>query len=97
MKILLSTISLFALISCASTEKSESFGEYTDNTVISSKVKTKLIMDKVVPGTSLNVQSFKGTVLLSGFVENEKQRDKAIEIAEKVKGVEEVKSSIIIK
>ena len=45
----------------------------------------------------ISVESFKGTVQLSGFVDSQKAIDKADEIARSVKGVTYVKNDLIVK
>lgn len=97
MKLLLTlSLSLF-IFSCSSTQSRESLGEYADNTVISTKVKSKLIASKKVSGTSVNVKSFKGNVILSGFVRTNSERELAISIAKTVDGVSTVKDGLVVK
>jgi hyperosmotically inducible protein len=90
-------ILLFTVFSCASTKNKESLGEFVDNTTISSKIKTRFVEDSNISATSIHVESFKGRVILSGFVDSEFQKRRAIEIAEKVQGVKIVSNMIIIK
>jgi osmotically-inducible protein OsmY len=42
-------------------------GEYIDDTAITTKVKAELLNDPVISGLSINVETFKGAVQLSGF------------------------------
>lgn len=85
------------LAACAGTAKKESTGEYFDDTVITSKVKTTLLNDPVVSGLSVNVETFKGTVQLSGFVKTAAQRVRAHELAHTVPGVTKVVNDIIVR
>lgn len=85
------------LTACASTKNQESSGEYVDNTAISLKVKARLLANKETKGTSIDVESYKGTVILSGFIDSDDERNKAINIAKSVQGVKEVKSALYIK
>lgn len=97
MKLLITlSLSLF-LFSCTSTNNRESLGEFADNTVISTKVKSKLLANKKVSGTSVNVKSFKGNVILSGFVNSNSERKLALNIAKSVDGVETVKDGLVVK
>jgi hypothetical protein len=88
---------ILALASCAGTPKKESAGEYVDDSVITSRVKAALVADPVTKAREISVETFKGTVQLSGFVSTAAEKDKAGEIARKTKGVVEVKNNIIIK
>ena len=68
-----------------------------DDSVITSKVKMELLKDPVVKGMKVNVETYQGTVQLSGFVDNERQATKAAELAVNVKGVKHVVNNLIIK
>ena len=86
-----------ALMACASTSKKESTGEYVDDSVITTKVKTLLAADDFLKSFQIGVESYKGTVQLSGFVNSQQAVDKAVEITRGVKGVESVKNDLIVK
>ena len=86
-----------ALVACASTSKKESTGEYVDDSVITTKVKSQLAADDFLKSFQISVETFKGTVQLSGFVNTIKAVDKAVEIAHSVKGVKYVKNDLIVK
>ena len=97
MKPIFLTLILVLFVSCASTKKSESIGEYVDNSAISSKIKTKLISEDNISSTSIDVETYKGHVILSGFVDNEVQKQKALKLAKETKGVVAVKDALIVK
>jgi osmotically-inducible protein OsmY len=86
-----------ALIACASTAKQSSTGEYVDDSVITTKVKTLLAADDFLKSFQIGVETYKGTVQLSGFVNSQKAVDKAVEITRTVKGVEFIKNDLIVK
>jgi osmotically-inducible protein OsmY len=86
-----------AMVACASTSKKESKGEYVDDSVITSKVKSQLAADDFLKSFQISIETFKGTVQLSGFVNTIKAVDKANEIARSVKGVKYVKNDLIVK
>jgi len=86
-----------ALTACAGTPTRESTGEYIDDTLITSKVKAKYVESKEVSATAVNVETFKGTVQLSGFVETATERAKAEELARQVQGVKAVRNDIRLK
>jgi osmotically-inducible protein OsmY len=86
-----------SLIGCASTPTRESTGEYVDDSVITTKVKSLLAADDFLKSFQIGVESYKGVVQLSGFVNNQKAVDKAIEITRSVQGVKSIKNDLIVK
>ncbi|MFC1857414.1 BON domain-containing protein [Thermodesulfobacteriota bacterium] len=86
-----------AFVACASTSKRESAGEYIDDSVITTKVKSLLAGDDFLKSFQISVETYKGTVQLSGFVNSQQAVDKAGEIARSVKGVKSVKNALIVK
>jgi osmotically-inducible protein OsmY len=88
---------LFLLVGCASTGTREGTGEYLDDTVITSKVKAAFAADPTVKATEVKVETFKGTVQLSGFVESRESAQKAVQLARQVKGVREVRNNTVLK
>ena len=85
------------LAACASTRTHESAGEYVDDSVITTKVKSLLAEDDLLKSFKISVESFKGTVQLSGFVNTRQASDKAGQITRSVKGVKSVKNNLIVK
>jgi hypothetical protein len=90
-------ILLASLVGCASTSVQEGTGEFVDNTVITTKVKAAIFNESSLKVSEINVETFKGSVQLSGFVDTQANIDKAGEIALRVKGVKSVKNDIILK
>jgi osmotically-inducible protein OsmY len=86
-----------ALVACASTSKRESTGEYVDDSVITTKVKSLLAEDDFLKSFQIGVKTYKGIVQLSGFVNSRQAVDKAGQIAYSVKGVKSVKNDLIVK
>ena len=84
---------------CASTRiyAAESTGEYLDDSVITTKVKSLLAEDDFLKSFQISVESYKGIVQLSGFVNSQQAVDKAGQIARSVKGVQSVKNNLIVK
>jgi osmotically-inducible protein OsmY len=93
--VLLMLIATFA--ACPSTPKQESTGEYVDDSVITTKVKSLLSNDDFLKSFQISVETYKGVVQLSGFVNSQKAVDKAGEITGSVKGVKSVKNNLIVK
>jgi len=88
---------MVAFAACASTSKQESTGEYVDDSVITTKVKSLLAADDFLKSFEISVETYKGTVQLSGFVDSQKAIDKAVEITRSVKGVKSVKNNLSLK
>ena len=93
--VLLSLIA--ALLACASTPKHESTGQYVDDSAITTKVKSLLANDDFFKSFQISVETYKGIVQLSGFVNTQQAVDKAGEIARSVEGVKSVKNDLILK
>ena len=88
---------LVSMLGCASTSKQEGTGEYVDDSVITTKVKAAIFNEPSLKVAEINVETFKGTVQLSGFVRSRADMDKAVEVARGVKGVTSVKSDMRLK
>ena len=84
-------------VGCASTSKQEGTGEYVDDTLITTKVKAAVLNEPTLKSAEINVETFKGTVQLSGFVSTQAQIEKAVEVARSVKGVTSVTNSMRLK
>jgi steroid 5-alpha reductase family enzyme len=97
LRFLVLLILIATLAACASTSTRESTGEYVDDSVITTKVKSLLAADDFLKSFEISVESFKGTVQLSGFVNSQKAVDKAVEIVNSVKGVTSIKNDLIVK
>ena len=85
------------LAACAATRTQESAGEYVDDSVITTKVKSLLAADDFLKSFDISVESFKGKVQLSGFVHSQKAVDKAVEIVKSVQGVKSINNNLIVK
>lgn len=90
---------LFAagLAGCAATGKSESTGQYIDDTVITTRVKTAILEQPTLKSAEINVETFKGVVQLSGFVRSQENVNTAIQVARNVEGVSSVKNDMRLK
>jgi osmotically-inducible protein OsmY len=86
-----------AFMACASTPTRESSGQYVDDSAITTKVKAAIFNEPTLKSFQINVETFKGEVQLSGFVDSSKSVSKAGEIARGVSGVRSVKNSLIVK
>lgn len=86
-----------AIAGCAGGPTTSSTGEYIDDTVVTSKVKTALFRDPQVSGFRVQVETYKGQVQLSGFVDTPEQKARAERVARSVEGVRSVTNSLIVK
>jgi len=77
---------LISFLACDSPSKQQSAGEYVDDSVITTKVKSLLGADDLLKSFEISVETNKGNVQLSGSVDSQKTVDKAGEIAKGVKG-----------
>jgi osmotically-inducible protein OsmY len=88
---------LAVTLGCASTSKQEGTGQYVDDTVITTKVKAAILEDPVTKVLQVNVETFKGVVQLSGFVESQAVASRAVELTRGVAGVTSVKNDMRIR
>ncbi len=70
---------------------------FLEDSTITAKVKADLLKDNGVRGLAISVETHRGLVILSGFVDNEQQVRRAAEIASGVRGVLGVKNSLLLK
>lgn len=70
---------------------------YLDDGTITAKVKAEIIRDAGMKGLDISVETLKGQVILSGFVDNADQARRAEQIASGVRGVQSVKNALIVK
>lgn len=87
---LLASVLGLSLAGCAPTPTHEGTGGYIDDTVITTKVKSKLLGTKELKSTEINVETFKGRVQLSGFVSNAQAAQTAVDVTRRVSGVRSV-------
>ena len=85
------------MLGCASTPGKSGTGEYIDDTVITTKVKAAILNEETLKSAEINVETFKGVVQLSGFVNSEADIAKAASVARGVKGVTTVKNDMRLK
>lgn len=88
---------LVSFVGCASSSKQESTGQYMDDAVITTKVKTALFNEPDLKSFEINVETFKGVVQLSGFVSSQAAINKAVQVTRGVSGVKSVKNDMRVK
>jgi osmotically-inducible protein OsmY len=91
------TLALLFSLGCASTPTKEGTGEYVDDSVVTTKVKTAIFNEPTLKSAEIGVETFKGVVQLSGFVSSQSDINKAVEVARGVAGVTSVQNAMRIK
>lgn len=86
-----------AFLGCAATQKHESTGQYVDDSVITTKVKAAIFNEETLKTMQINVETYKGVVQLSGFVDSAQSVKKAGDVARSVENVKDVKNDLVVK
>lgn len=85
------------LVACAPSDKRASAGEYIDDTMLTAKVKSALVADPELKATEIQVDTYKGSVQLSGFVAQPEHIPKAVQLVRGIEGVKSVKNDMAVK
>ncbi len=96
-RFLLLLLAIAVLAGCAATRTQESTGEYVDDSTITAKVKAAIFDDPALKVFQISVETFKGAVQLSGFVNSPQVVSRAGEVASRVSGVKSVKNNLLVK
>ncbi len=88
---------LLTATGCAVQRGQQTVGSYVDDTGITTLVKTRMLENKQVDGTSIKVETLNGTVMLSGFAKSSNEKYTAQTIAQGVNGVKMVKNEITVR
>lgn len=86
-----------AMAACASTSTQKSPGEQVDDSVTTGRVKAALIADPVTKAHQIDVETYRGTVQLNGFVDTAASKERAGEVARGTKGVTKVQNNLTVK
>ena len=84
-------------VGCASTATQEGTGEYLDDTWITTRVKAAMFNESSLKSAEINVETFKGDVQLSGFVNSAEDINKAVALVRATPGVKSVKNDMRVK
>ena len=100
--VLIAALAALMLGACSTTNESpakgETTGQYLDDATVTAKVKTAIATDVGARAAgSINVETYKGVVQLSGFVDTRDMADRALAAAKKVNGVSSVKNDLRLK
>jgi osmotically-inducible protein OsmY len=94
---LLVLLAMAVIGGCAGSRTQESTGEYVDDSTITAKVKAAIFDDPALKVFQINVETFKGVVQLSGFVNSPEVVSRAAVVASRVSGVKSVKNNLLVK
>ena len=97
LRLLISLVLVVSVVGCAGSKTHESTGEYFDDSTITTKVKATMLGKAKLKSSNISVETFKGIVLLSGFVDSNDQSTLATEVARTVKGVKMVNNGLVVK
>ena len=87
---------VLSMAACSSTRTQRAPGEQVDDAALLTSVKSALVANKVTDAGEINVDVNRGTVKLAGFVDTEKEKAAAGEVARKVNGVQTVQNDIAV-
>lgn len=97
LKTLLCLTASVALVGCSATRYDRSTGQFIDDNATTARVSSALGSDSIVRASDIKVDTFRGNVHLTGFVDHPVQKERATQITRNVKGVEHFKNDIVIK
>jgi len=90
-------IALLTTAGCAVSRGQQTTGAYIDDATITGQVKSRMLENPAVAGTSISVETLNGTVMLSGFAKSATEKATAEKIARDVNGVKSVKNEIAVR
>ena len=93
----LALLTSFAGCSSSSSKSKETPGQYVDDSIITTKVKSAIFDEPTLKSMQISVKTHQGVVQLSGFVDSADAVTKAGEVAEKVDNVASVENDLIVK
>jgi|SRR5471032_209433 len=83
--------------SCMTRTKTAAAGEVVADSVITTKVKAELVKEPNLKSLDVHVDTVNGVVTLTGFVPNQTEADRAVQVARGVKGVSQVQNTLQVK
>lgn len=93
----MTALAIFTTAGCSVGRGQQTTGAYIDDGAITTEVKTKMLNDPAVAGTSISVETLNGTVMLSGFAKSDSEKAAADRVARSVSGVKSVKNEIAVR
>lgn len=95
-KVAVAAIAVAALAACTATRTQKTAGEQIDDSVITGKVKAALVDNESTKARQIDVETFRGTVQLNGFVDSAEAKSAATRVARSVDGVKKVDNNLAI-
>lgn len=89
-------LTLAALAACTATPTQKTAGEQIDDSVLTGKVKSALVADEATKARQIDVETFRGTVQLNGFVDSAEAKAAATRVARSVEGVKSVDNNLSV-
>jgi hyperosmotically inducible protein len=86
-----------SFLGCATASKQETTGEYIDDATVTARVKTAIYKEPTLKVAQINVETLRGEVQLSGFVNSSDAKSRAGEVARDVKGVKSVNNDLQVR
>lgn len=83
-----------SMVGCNSAPKKETTAEYIDDSYLTTKVKAAILRDPTLKSSEINVETYKGAVQLSGFVNSRSDITRAVEVTRTVRGVKAVRNDM---
>ncbi|OIN91071.1 MAG: hypothetical protein AUJ20_12620 [Comamonadaceae bacterium CG1_02_60_18] len=100
----LAGVMVISMVACGKTDEPVSppvpattVGTEIDDTVTTARVKKALVEDAEIKSFDFKVETRKGEVMLSGFVDNQRQIDRALEVTRGIEGVAKVDHNLVVK
>ena len=95
-KVAILAIAAASLAACTHTQTQKTAGEQVDDSVLTGKVKAALIADPATKARQIDVETFRGTVQLNGFVDSDDSKAAATRVADSVEGVHRVDNNLSV-
>src|SRR5262245_51983278 len=71
-------------------------GEVMGDGALTAKIKSKMALDDYVKARSINIDTVDGVVRLTGTVESQEERERAVRLARETQGVKEVRDGLLV-
>jgi hyperosmotically inducible periplasmic protein len=86
-----------ALAACSTSPTQKTAGDYLDDATTTTRIKSAFVADDQVSALDVGVKTYKGNVELTGFADNTREMQRAVEIARATPGVKSVRNDIRLK
>lgn len=94
---LIAALMLTAVVGCTSSPNQQTAGQYIDDTVVTTSVKTAILKEESLKSAEINVETYQGVVQLTGFVRSQDNIATAMNVTRGVNGVKSIKNDMRLK